>query len=989
MTRHPGRSPWSALLLSAALLLAAPLRLHAQLPPDARWHTLDTPHFRVHFTEGLEPLARRAADRAERAHAQISRALVRPPRGKVELVVTDNVDYANGYATPLPTNRVVIYAHPPTDEPALSFNEDWLQLVITHELTHIFHLDYAGGIWDDLRRVLGRSPVTFPETLSPPWVTEGLATYMESRLTRAGRVRGTIHEMELRTAVLEDAFFPIDRASGDPATWPAGSARYVYGSLFIEHLAERYGPEKVSDFVRIVGGSLVPYLFDRAARRAFGVSFTTAWGEWEDSLRARYRPLADSLRAAGFPEPEDLTREGRYTQFPRYAPDGSLAFYSSTGREEAATRLLAPGGGERVLAPRTSLGPTTWLPDGRALLYTQLDYRDPYRIRSDLYRADLAGRRTRLTRGARISEPDVARDGRSVVAVQDAGGTSVLVRVDLATGAVRRLTAPSYDEQWSLPRWSPTGDRIAAARWRAGGYFDIVVLDPEGRVLRELTHDRAVDNEPAWSPDGRYVVFSSDRTGIDDLYAYDLRDDRLYRVTGVTTGAFQPDVSPDGRWIAFAHYHADGYHLARVPFDPARWRPAPPVRAAVDLPPLDPSVYTAAAGGPVRRYSPWRSLAPATWSPVLDVGGTLGLGIGAAVGGEDVVGRHTYAAYGVVYPDGGRVEGSAAYRYTGLGVPVLDLSASQDWAGVGVRDSTGTVVPDRLLERERLAGMALTFPRPRYRSYTWLSLGASARDYDYAWKDPGREGNRAVPDLPPELGGSLTAGLSTVRGYAFSISPEDGFLMSGTAEGRRYTRAVGRDDGPTGYVRLTGRARAYRGIDWGGWARHALAARLTTGAEWGPRAPVFRVGGTGGGPSPFPLAIDLGSGSLTYPLRGYPGGIQAGDRAVSASTEYRFPLRLVERGYRLAPLWLDRLWGDAFADAGAAWCGTAECRARFRAPLTSPRPLYSVGAELGVDFSAGYYLGSTLRAGVAVPLRELPGSGRPNPVAYLRFGRSF
>ncbi|MBV9774608.1 MAG: PD40 domain-containing protein, partial [Gemmatimonadetes bacterium] len=522
MTRHLGRFLRSALLLSAALL-AAP-RAHAQLPADARWRTLETPHFRVHFTEGLEPLARRAADRAERAHAQLSAALVRPPKGKVELVLTDNVDYSNGYATPLPTNRVVIYAHPPSDEPSLSFNDDWLQLVITHELTHIFHLDYAGGVWDDLRSVLGRSPVTFPETTSPPWLTEGLATYVESRLTRGGRVRGTIHEMELRTAVLEDAFFSIDRASGDPVLWPEGSARYVYGSLFVNHLAERYGPEKVSEFVRIVGGSLVPYLFDEAARRAFGISFTRAWGEWEDSLRARYRPLADSLRAAGFPEPEELTRRGRYALFPRFAPDGAaLAYSASTGREETATRLLTPGGAARDLFPRTSTGPAAWLRDGRSLVYAQLDYRDPYRIFSDLYRADLGGRRARLTRGARIAEPDPSPDGRSVVAVQDVGGTNVLVRVDLATGAVRRLTQPSYDEQWSLPRWAPTGDRIAVARWRAGGYFDVVVLDPEGRVLRELTHDRAVDNEPAWSPDGRYVVFSSDRTGITDLYAYDLQ----------------------------------------------------------------------------------------------------------------------------------------------------------------------------------------------------------------------------------------------------------------------------------------------------------------------------------------------------------------------------------------------------------------------------------------------------------------------------------
>jgi ABC-type nitrate/sulfonate/bicarbonate transport system substrate-binding protein len=97
--------------LLAALLLALPLA--AQLPPDAEWRTLDTEHFRVHFTPELEPLARRAAERAETAYAALSDVLVRPPNGRIDLVVSDNVDFANGYATPIPGNRIVVFAHPP------------------------------------------------------------------------------------------------------------------------------------------------------------------------------------------------------------------------------------------------------------------------------------------------------------------------------------------------------------------------------------------------------------------------------------------------------------------------------------------------------------------------------------------------------------------------------------------------------------------------------------------------------------------------------------------------------------------------------------------------------------------------------------------------------------------------------------------------------------------------------------------------------------
>lgn len=994
-------SPLLRLLgLIAALALAAP-PLRAQLAPDARWHTFETPHFRVHYEEGLEPLARRAGDRAEAARAEISEALVRPPAGKVELVVSDNVDFANGYATPFPTNRVVIYAHPPVDEPSLSFYDDWLQLVITHELTHIFHLDYAGGIWRPLRSVLGRSPILFPSAATTPWVTEGLATYVESRLTRAGRVRGSVHDMVLRTAILEDAFFPLDRASGTPSSWPAGSTRYVYGSLFIHHLAARYGPARVGAFVRAAGGSLLPYRLDAAARAAFGVSFTRAWREWEDGLRARYLPLADSLRRAGLTEPEVLTEAGRYAYFPRWTPDGrGIAYTASTGRDEPSTRLVVPGEGERELAPRTTLGPASWIPGTDSLLLAQLDYADPYRVFSDVYRVGPDGDPRRLTERARILEPHPAPDGRRAVAVRSGGGTNVPVLVDLATGETRPLAEPSLDANWGLPRWSPRGDLIAVSRWRTGGFYDVVLMDGAGAVVRELTRDRAVDAGPAWSPDGRYVLFSSDRTGIANLYAYDLEGDRLLQVTRVLTGAFHPDVSPDGRWIAFSLYRSDGYHVARIPFDPASWRPAPPVRAAV-APAADPVVAAPAAAGPSRRYTPWRSLRPAAWTPYGVPADELGVGLGALVSGEDVVGRHAYAASALVFTDGGRVDAGLGYRYRGWGVPQLDVAASQRWsversaptpvrAGDSIR-----LLPTALLERARRVGASLTFPRQRYRSYSWLSVGAEWEKRDLAWDEPDAAGEfrDRLLDAPPDLGALVTLGRSTVRGYEFSISPEDGYQLSGTLEGHRYTRGASEEEDASGYLRAIGRTRAFRGFPVWGLARHALAVRATGGYESGSRSPGFNAGGASGAAAPVSGGVDFQLGStLTFPVRGYPEAVQYGNRAVSASAEYRFPLALVERGIGLAPVFLDRLWGDVFADAGGAWCPGA-CERGFAGAPSSFDPLYSVGAELGADLTVGYFVGLTLRGGVAVPLSGTPvaggGSVRAGPELYLRFGRSF
>src|SRR5688572_16428664 len=115
-------------LLLAVALAGAHAPVHAQLPPNASWRTIESDHFRVTYEDGLEPLARHAAAIAERAHAALAILVVDAPRGVIDIVVADNLDISNGYATAFPSNRVVIYAKPPVDELELQYTRDWIEL---------------------------------------------------------------------------------------------------------------------------------------------------------------------------------------------------------------------------------------------------------------------------------------------------------------------------------------------------------------------------------------------------------------------------------------------------------------------------------------------------------------------------------------------------------------------------------------------------------------------------------------------------------------------------------------------------------------------------------------------------------------------------------------------------------------------------------------------------------------------------------------------
>jgi Tol biopolymer transport system component len=153
------------------------------------------------------------------------------------------------------------------------------------------------------------------------------------------------------------------------------------------------------------------------------------------------------------------------------------------------------------------------------------------------------------------------------------------VAIDRATDSVHVLRAAAPGVVWAAPRWDPSGRRIVVCQsW--GGRYGVAVIDTADRVEVALGGDRALSMQPTWSRDGRWVLFSSDRTGVANLYACDPENPSVLRqVTNLVTGAYCPEVSPDGRWIYFSLYHADGWHVARIPYAPESWRAAPP-RAA-------------------------------------------------------------------------------------------------------------------------------------------------------------------------------------------------------------------------------------------------------------------------------------------------------------------------------------------------------------------------------------------------------------------------
>jgi dipeptidyl aminopeptidase/acylaminoacyl peptidase len=580
----------------------------------------------------------------------------------------------------------------------------------------------------------------------------------------------------------------------------------------------------------------------------------------------------------------------------------------------------------------------SWSPDSKKLYFTQADLRDGFNLYQDIYSYDLEDDSVeRITKNLRAKDIDVSPDGKYIVFVKVETLRQNIAILSLKQGGAVETITDLKDCTLSGLRWSPDNSFIVFSKRDNTGQTSIELLNVKTKTVETLFIDKHNNIYPTWSPDGKYIIFTSDGTGVYNLFAYSLADNRVFQVTHVLGGAFHADISVSGDKIFFSGYHSKGFYIAEMPYDPSRWSTnySPAIRPVWGNEDKGQVKESLERKDPVkvsekRDYSALPTLLPGFWLPTLtsDHDGAV---FGAFTAGQDVLGYHTYilqAGYGVsnqAYYDASYIYDRwyPSFYLRGYSLPGFYSEFFNNEYDYYERQSgmmAGIKIPLNYLESKfsLIAGYHLEkvehLTQIRGRKVNGLGVYEGRRDNVFA----GIEYRNALK-------------------YPYSISREEGRDI--TLLYKDYSKSLGSG--------LTQREYSANYKEFIGLGKHHVIYLNLKGA-------------TSDGDLIAQQAYQLGgipSATNDYYLRGFSSKFKTGRSVVTGTLEYRFPAYYIFKGWSTKPFFMDRLHCAVFTDAGNVW----GYKKRFHWEDFD----VGIGTEVRLDMVLGYKISITPAIGIA------------------------
>ena len=471
------------------------------------WKKANTEHFQFFYEDAAKATAEEYALLADDAWNKITK-IYSPPQDMTNVYVIARTNTVNAYTFFSPP--YIAMFDTPYLEPTFTFRDDWKKLFFTHELIHIANVNFEDRN-KILPKVIGSYGYTLDMTGVNGWALEGLTTVLETELTDGGRGRSPYWELEYKAPTLDNAFISYSDI-GKEEEPPRGQI-YVMGYLIMRSIADRWGIQALADIERnrkLLGS------WEESVKLVTGHEAQEIYRDVRIALAKKY---ADERK---IPEGQIISPRGNKNFYFKPAivfDDGTLIALRSMPGKYAAIVKLDPSArsGSNYLSdtnPEEDLNTVF-----KETILTEYGFADSDSVTADenltLYYSsfieELDGNygtsvdlpifkwtkddgAKQLTKKGSFNQPSVSRNGKVLVAVNQKGKNTRLVKIDTETGAVYSLLE---DENLSFiePCVNDDGTKVA-----------FLVLD--GKRARVAVMD--LDNP------GNYTIVANDDEKIYD-----------------------------------------------------------------------------------------------------------------------------------------------------------------------------------------------------------------------------------------------------------------------------------------------------------------------------------------------------------------------------------------------------------------------------------------------------------------------------------------
>lgn len=630
-------------LLASANLEAAHPKLYFQ----------ETDHVRViYYDPAHEYLVPHLIRSVETALQFDNKLFHYTPSQKITILFEDFGDYGHGAAGTVPVNFISIGLEPLNYVFETLPTNERISGIANHEMVHIVMGDNASRSDRVARKVFfGKidpsaddpismfySSLTSPRHYSPRWYHEGIAVFMETWLSGGlGRALGGYDEMVFRADVRDKGYiynFVGLESEGTAIDFQVGANSYLYGTRFMTYLADKYGVDKLLEWVTRTDSS--QRYFTSQFKSVYGKPLKDVWDQWITSENEWQDANLERIRQ--YP----VTK-------PRHLPFESLGSVSRTYYDPSTKTIYAAvqyvGHMAHLAALHTDSGKIELLQDvqGAGVYYvTSLAY-DPAHQRifyssdnknwRDLNVLNLSNHHAkRLMKDTRTGDLVYNSADQSLWGMRHSNGLSSLVQIASPYATVKPVCTFPYGTDLFDLDISPDGKDLTGAIANMSGEQKLVRFQIENLLKGDGSYEMLYDfayNSPenfVYSPDGQYLYGNSYQTGVSNIFRYDFQNKKMEVLSNAETGLFRALPLPDGTLIAL-EYTAKGFVPSVVPTVPLNDVSAidylgqdlfdkSPVLKTWKLPPPS-KIETERAITSTGTYSPLRSTRPISLYPIV------------------------------------------------------------------------------------------------------------------------------------------------------------------------------------------------------------------------------------------------------------------------------------------------------------------------------------------------------------------------------------